>query len=941
MRKTLKVIGLTVIGLFILVLLFPFIFKGKIQKAVQTEINKSLNAVVTFDGVGVTFIRQFPDLTISINNLNVRGISQFENDTLASIPALRLTVGLMSVLKGGAYEVKQVILSKPKILFKVLENGQVNWDIVKSDTTADTIAEPSSFKALLQKIEITDGRLIYDDAEMPAFVDFNGITGVLSGDMTMDVTNLDVDVKCREMTYDYDGVRYMNKISGEVKTPLKADIANWIFTFKDGLVKLNDLGVAADGFFAMPDEGYRMDIRFKAKENTFKSFLSLIPAMYSRDFAGLKASGTMAFGGWVKGLYSDDSIPAFNIDLTVNNGQFSYPGLPGSVSEVNLQANVSNPDGVLDHTVLNAPALHLRMMQNPVDASFTVRTPVSDPDIDAKLKGKINFADVSKIYPLGEKTTLSGIADIDAAFSGRLSAIEQGDYERFNAEGYAVIENLAYSGDAVEQAVKISTARLDFSPAFAQLSGMSAAIGKNDIAAEGKIENYLPYLLKKEGVLKGTLSLSSNYMDINSLVSDNTSKDNSSDSSKLSVIEIPGNIDCTLSTAFKRLIYDKYDLSNIKGQVFVKDKTLLLIGLTMDALDGTMALKGSYNTFDPKKPLVDLELNIKDVDVKKTFSAFNTMKQLAPIAEKLTGEISTTLKFKGALLENMMPELTSVSAYGLLLSEILKFGNTNTFSKIADALKIEKLRNPAVEKVNLSFDLVNGIATVKPMDFKLGNYKANISGTTGLDKTINYVLTLDIPRSEFGSKANGVLDGLVSDASKKGIKLTLGDIVPVTLLIGGTVTDPTIRTGIKSAMSDVVADAKKQAIEQIEKKKEELVNKAKEEANALIAQANAQAAKLIADAEVQGQKLVNAAQLAAEKLRITADSTSSKIITEGKKNGPIAEIAAKKAAEKVRKDADNKATGLVNEAQKQKDAIIARARAEAEKVKQQAAGKVK
>ena len=76
----------------------------------------------------------------------------------------------------------------------------------------------------------------------------------------------------------------------------------------------------------------------------------------------------------------------------------------------------------------------------------------------------------------------------------------------------------------------------------------------------------------------------------------------------------------------------------------------------------------------------------------------------------------------------MMPELSSVSASGLLLSVVLGLANLNTFGKIADVLKIDKLRNPSLENINLSFDVIDGKATVKPMDFKLGSYKANISG---------------------------------------------------------------------------------------------------------------------------------------------------------------------------------------------------------------------
>lgn len=940
MKKALKISAI-VIGLLLLIIIaLPFVFKGKIEKTVKSEINKNLNAVVTFDGVGLSLIRHFPDLTVKVKGLIVKGKDDFDTDTLASIPALSLTLDLASVFGGSNYKVKQIGLTSPRLLFKVLKDGKVNWDIMKPSATTDTVSQPSAFKVYLDKVSISDMRLVYDDAEIPTMIAFDGLTGTLSGDMTADITSLDMKAVIDDITADYDGVRYMSKTKGEISTLLNADLNTWTFTFKDGNLSLNDLKITADGFFAMPAEGYKMDIKFAAKENTFKSFLSLIPAIYAKDFKNVKTSGTMAFDGFVKGMYNDVTIPSFAVNLKIADGMFSYPGLPGTVSDINLQAAIANPDGVMDHTTVDVPRMHLNMMQSPVDITLAVRTPVSDPDINATAKGTLNLANVSKIYPLGDKTKVSGIVNADMAFKGKISAIEKGAYDQFKASGFVAVDKLVYEGAEVPQPVNISKARLDFTPAYAQLTGLAMTIGKSDLAMNGKVENYIPYVMKKSAVLKGSLTTTSNLMDINSLMTGTTTPTTSKDSSSLTVIEIPGDMDLALNTSFKKLIYDTYDMSDVSGVVKVKDHTLLLEGLNLNILGGEMAMKGSYNTFDVTKPMVDMDLQIKKMDVKQTFQAFNSVQKFAPIAAKLNGVISTNLKFKGALKKDMMPELTSVSAYGLVLSDVLKLVNLNTLGKVADLLKIEKLRNPSLEKINLSFDVVNGKTTVKPMDFKLGSYKANISGTAGLDQVLNFILTLDIPRAEFGTKANSVLDGLVKDASKKGVNVSLGDIVPVTILIGGTATDPKITSGIKSAMAGLAEDMKKQAIAEVEKKKEELIVKAKDEATNLIAQADAQAAKIIAEAEKQGQKLVEAASSAAEKVRFAADSSANRLVAEGKKNGAIAEMVAKKGAEKVKKQGDTEANKLVAEAQKQSDAVIARARAEADKIKQDALNRV-
>jgi hypothetical protein len=941
MKKAFKIVAIVIGALLLLMIILPFAFKGKIKEQLTREINAGLNARVGFEGVGLSLFSHFPDMTLKLENLTVVGVQEFKADTLANIPSLSLTLNLMSVIRGNDYEVKQLLLFSPRILLKVLKDGKVNWDITKPSGTTDTSAAPSAFKVMLNKIKIDKGDLVYDDAESPMYFAMNGLSGQLGGDMTADRTRLDMDAMVDAVTAEYDGVKYMNGIHASLRTNLEADLAKWIFTFKGASMKLNDLELLADGFLAMPDDGYDMDIRFAAKENTFKSFLSLVPAIYAKDFSSVKTDGSLAFDGFVKGKYTDLLIPSFGINLKITNGMFSYPSLPGKVSNINVTASITNPDGITDHTVVEVPGLHLQVMQNPLDASFTLKTPVSDPEISGRLKGVLNFADISSIYPLGDKTTLSGSMNADITLDGKMSSIEKGQYEQFKATGFANIDNVAYSSPDLPQPVKVSKARLDFSPAYISLTGLAMNIGKNDLSADGRIENYLPYFLKDHAVLKGNLNTTSSIMDLNSLITGTPASGSPADSSALTVVEIPGNIEFTLNSRFGKLIYDTYNMENASGMVRIQDQTLFLDGLKVEMLGGSLALDGSYSTLNPARPVVDMAVKVTKVDVKEAFRTFNTVKAFAPITEKLNGKLTTNLKFSGNLKKDMMPEMSSLSGAGLLLSDLLSVDNINTFNVIADVLKIEKLRKPSIEKVNLSFDLVDGKATVKPMDFKLASYKSNFSGTIGLDKALNFILTMDIPRSEFGGKANGVLSGLVSDASRKGLKVNLGDMVPVTLLIGGTVTDPKVTAGIKQAMTGIVEDLKQQAVAQVQQKKEEVIAKAKDEANKLIDQADAQAAKILAIAQQQSDQVISMAKMGADKVRSQADSTGNKVIAEGKKNGMLAELAAKKTAEKIKKEADAKANKIVDEGKTRSDAIMSKAKAEAEQLKQQARSRVK
>ena len=87
------------------------------------------------------------------------------------------------------------------------------------------------------------------------------------------------------------------------------------------------------------------------------------------------------------------------------------------------------------------------------------------------------------------------------------------------------------------------------------------------------------------------------------------------DTSSLSVIEIPGNIDFRLTSALDLVKYDKIELSNIRGIIYIKDGKAVMEGLSMNLLEGTMALNGEYNTQDMTEPAAQFDLGISSIEM--------------------------------------------------------------------------------------------------------------------------------------------------------------------------------------------------------------------------------------------------------------------------------------------------------------------------------------
>jgi hypothetical protein len=874
MKKFIKWTAIIIGVLLVLLIAAPFLFKDKIISKIKEEANKNLNAKFDFAGFDLSLIRNFPNLSVNIEKLSIVNFAPFEGDTLVYAKTLGLTVDIMSVIRGSEIKIKKVSLEDPVLNFLVNKKGKANWDISKA-TPSTAPSQPSSFKAQLQKYSISNGLIYYNDETMPFMLRLEGVDHTGSGDFTQDLFTLNTKTQVKKADMAYGGISYINKAKADIDADLDMDMKNFKFTFKKNKIVLNELELGLNGWLAMPDTNIDMDLQFKAAQSDFKNFISMIPAMYSENFKDLKSSGKMAFDGFVKGRYNGKSMPGFGINLNIDNGMFKYPSLPASVQNVFVDLKVNNPDGVPDHTSINLARLHVEMNNDPFDAHLILKTPVSDPDIDAFMKGKIDLSGIQKFMPLEKGTSLSGIITADVTAKGRLSSIEQKKYEQFSASGNFGITGMNYSSSGMKQPVLLNTLQLTFNPQHVALTALNAKIGKSDFNATGTLDNFIAYAIKKD-VIRGTLSLSSQLIDLNEFMGGESTQAAGKDTTQLSVIDVPGNIDFTLAASVASLAYQNLVINNVHGKMLIRDKAIRMEDVVMQLLNGTMSMSGGYSSADIKKPSFDFSLNAKDFDIQKTVTTFNTVEKLAPIAKNCTGKFSTDMSVKGELDSKMSPVMNSLAGSGKLVTGNVVITNFPVFNKVADALKMDSWKKINLPPISPSFRFVNGRVYVDPFDMNVNGIKATVAGSNGFDETIDYTMATQIPRSSFGGAANGVLNNLMASANSKGANFTVGDVIPVNLTITGTVSSPKIGTDLNKAGAKLMDDLKAKAKEEFDAKKAEAEAKAKAEADKLKQEAMskvdeqkqkaaAEADRLKKEAEAKAKARTDSLKKAAEK----------------------------------------------------------------------------
>jgi uncharacterized protein involved in outer membrane biogenesis len=902
--RILAVAGTLVALVLVLLVVLPLLFRDRIAQRVKAEVNRSVNARVEWQDVGLTLFRDFPNLTLRLDDLTVAGIGRFEGDTLAAIRHLGVALDLASVVGnvvgGKPIVVRSIELDQPRLSLIKLEDGGANWDITKDTTEA--AKEPGATRPVaisLRRFEITDAAVALDNRQAGLKASLNGFRQSLAGDFSREQVGIRTEAHSDTVNLTFAGIPYLNRVTLDLLADVQADLARKSFTLKDTELRLNDLRLAVSGTADAGGENIGLDLAFDTPSTNFRHILSLVPAIWAHDFQSVKTSGAIAVSGRVKGEYGDEAFPSFALSAKVDSGAFQYPDLPLPARDIFVDLAIANPGGDVDSTVVRLERFHLRLGRDPVDATMVLRTPVSDPDLDLRVKGKVDLADVRRTVKMEGINELAGTVAADATVRTRMSYIDGGQYDKVDARGTVDVGNLTVKGEVLPQPLAIQQASLRLAPQKAELRSFRGTVGSSDLQASGSLENLLGFALRDD-VLRGNATLRSSRFNLDEW---------RSGEGGLQIIPVPPRIDFGLDATVAELTYDKLRMTNARGRLRIKDQRVTLEDFRLNTLGGEIGVTGFYETIDPVKPTFDVGLRMTKLDIPAAFKTLTTVQMLAPVAKYARGNFSTDLKVHGALGKDMMPLFDGLDGRGSLQTSQLVLEDFPALDKVVDVTKLQFLENPTMRAIRTAFQIRDGRLHVDPFAVSLGKTTMNVSGSNGLDQSLQYALSLKVPRSELGTAANEALAGLAARAGGAGIDLQAAQEIELGIQLGGTVTNPSVKTNLGSVVSSARAETERAV-------REAATRKLSAEATRLVEEAEQRAAAIRKEAQTLAEGVKKEGYQQADAL--TAQATN-----------PILQAAAKPAADKLRKEADAKAAGIVREADKRAEAVVAEARRQA------------
>ncbi|MBP7319383.1 MAG: AsmA family protein, partial [Flavobacterium sp.] len=639
LKKILKIIGVLILLLVVALFAAPFLFKDQIKTKISEAINAKVDAKVSFAEADLSLFKNFPNANVTLEKLVIINKAPFQGDTLISLGELNLKMSIKELFKGKNEAIAIDGISSKNGLINIIFNkdGIANYDIALKDekTIDDGKSSPLSLK--IQNYKVENFKLRYFDESSKIKMVIDSLNHEGTGDFTAQKLDL-VTKSTAKVSLDMDKVNYMKNVALTLDAILGIDLEKSKYTFKENKALINQLPLEFDGFIQMVEAGQEYDLKFKTPTSSFKNFLGVIPSAYAANLDNVKTTGDFTVVGFAKGLYSDTTVPKFNIDIVSNNASFKYPDLPKSVQNIVIDTRIINETGILNDTYVSLDNLSFKIDQDVFNAKANIRNITQNAIVDAALKGTINLANLSKAYPIKLDKPLSGILKADVTTKFDMQSVEKSQYQNINNAGTMSLSGFNYV-DENGKKMNISNALVQFNPSQVNLKELNATTGKSDISVTGILENFYGFIFKNQE-LKGNFNMNSKQLAVDDFMT--AGEESKTDSKKADAMKIPAFLNCTLTAKATTVLYDNLTLKDVSGKLIVKDEKVTFENVKTAIFGGRIDMNGAVST-KGKTPVFNMDLKLNQVDIAQSFTQLDLLKKIAPIAGIINGKLNSSI----------------------------------------------------------------------------------------------------------------------------------------------------------------------------------------------------------------------------------------------------------------------------------------------------------
>ena len=416
MKLFLKILAV-LLALFILLLvgLNLYFTDDRLKNTLLPHVQSAVGSEVEADRMSITFFRTFPRFGLDIDGLS---IPDPQGDPVASVDELLLSVELFPLFR-DEITFSRLSITRPVLNYTVFADSTTNIDFLL-DTEDEVIEDEEGYSISIPGFTLRDATVLYRDETTNSTISLEQLDADISL-FFADLIESRVDARLGSLNVMMDGSSYISNLSIDINQTSTLDLQNEILNFTEGTVSIRGLALNLIGSVSnWSEEEPALSLQFSSTSENFGELLRLAPAEYDEYITGLQTRGSLVLEGSVEGVYSEETLPNFDLTIEVSDGFLQNPDLPEAIEDIHFQILFNNELATINN-------FRARAGVNSVTGSGTVERPLDDDaTFSLDLDGDINLETVSSFYPIEDLgiDDLAGMLKTNARANGRVDRPE-------------------------------------------------------------------------------------------------------------------------------------------------------------------------------------------------------------------------------------------------------------------------------------------------------------------------------------------------------------------------------------------------------------------------------------------------------------------------------------------------------------------------------------
>ena len=348
----------------------------------------------------------------------------------------------------------------------------------------------------------------------------------------------------------------------------------------------------------------------------------------------------------------------------------------------------------------------------------------------------------------------------------------------WKANGFFIMADGVVQLSDLASPLQIPTVRMDFDPDILTIQESKVIIDESDFSLSGALRNVLSYV-KGDSLLRGNFLFHSDYTDLNQLMrlTSGIGKEveaevnvevevdaevENDDASFSGPYMVPRGLDITLDANVRQATFGPDTMSNIRGEVHVRDGILVFDGIDFTTPAADMRLTAMYRTPRKNHLYLGIDYHMFDIDIERLLRMIPDIDTLMPMLRSFRGNgefhlaVETYLDSLYNIKKSTLRGASSIRGNDLVLLD------GETFSEIARTLRFSRRAENRVDSLSAEFTIFREEIDIYPFLIVMDRYQAVVAGRHNFDMSFNYHISLvDSPLPvRLGIDITGTLDNM-------------------------------------------------------------------------------------------------------------------------------------------------------------------------------------